>query len=171
MDDLVQCKFIEKRGKFRVTLLQAGYRGGGYFPGMSAFHRRFHTAFAHSIFLIRHRSAPFIGSPLGRDLDCQMGKPAVRGSAVPVLYLRRDVHDIPRMKLLRFLSPLLIISPGPRSPRGSARLCGGYASCSGIPAQRSHCPLPALRRKHVKVTLSFKIRCKCFILFPNREYA
>ena len=37
-----------------------------------------------------------------------MGEPAIRRRAVPVLHTRRDIHHIPRMKLLRRLSGFLI---------------------------------------------------------------
>lgn len=103
-----------------------------------------------SIFLRVHRLQPLIGSSLSRHLHRQMGKPAVRRRSMPVLYLRRDIHHIPGIKLLRRFtvsdsSPSPELSPDPRM-RGSAL---PPASLRYLPAPPTGCrslPAPSWQR-------------------------
>jgi hypothetical protein len=46
------------------------------------------------ILIFLYRLQPFIGSLLSRNLNCQMGKPAIWGGSMPMLYTSRNVDHI-----------------------------------------------------------------------------
>lgn len=48
------------------------------------------------------------------NLNGQINKPAVLGGTVPVLDIGWNFDDITRMKLIRRLSPFLIVTPASR---------------------------------------------------------
>ena len=57
------------------------------------------------------RFQPFVGGVYAGNFHCQVGKPAVRRGAVPVLHLRGDLHHVAGMELPGGLPPLLVIAP------------------------------------------------------------
>ena len=101
-----------------------------------------------------------------------MGKPAIRRRAMPVLHINRNIDHIPRMQLLRFLSPFLI-KPAPAYTYQNLTASGrGMMDMSVITASRfkGHIENPNLlcgqRRKKA---LPGKIPLKSVIGLPNRK--
>lgn len=64
----------------------------------------------HHILLIINCFKPFIASVFSRNFNCQMRKPTIRSSSMPMLYTNRNIHNISRTKPLCFLTPFLVIS-------------------------------------------------------------
>lgn len=83
-----------------------------------------------------HRLQPFIRAVPARNLNCQMGKPAIRCGSMPMLYARRNIHHITGVKLLGFLSPLLIVSPSAYTYQNLPAAGGCMMNMPVIPASR-----------------------------------
>ena len=65
------------------------------------------------IFFFTHWFTPLTAAVFSGYFHSQMGKPAVRRSAVPVLYTGHNVDHIAGVQLLRLLTPFLIVAaPG-----------------------------------------------------------
>ena len=63
------------------------------------------------IFFFTHWFAPLTAAVFSGYFHSQMGKPAVRRSAVPVLYTGHNVDHIAGVQLLRLFAPFLIVAP------------------------------------------------------------
>ena len=69
------------------------------------------SLFQFLIFFFTHRLTPLTAAVFSGYFHSQMGEPAVRRSAVPVLYIGHNVDHIAGVQLLRLFAPFLIVAP------------------------------------------------------------
>ena len=89
-----------------------------------------------AIHLVVHSLQPLVGAAISGHLQGQMGEPAVRSCAVPMLYLGRDVDHIPGMQLPGFLAPLLIPAPTGHADQDLAAALPGVVNVLVVAAAR-----------------------------------
>ena len=69
------------------------------------------SLFQFLIFFFTHWFTPLTAAVFSGYFHSQMGEPAVRRSAVPVLYTGHNVDHIAGVQLLRLFAPFLIVAP------------------------------------------------------------
>ena len=124
------------------------------------------------------RFQPFVGGVHAGNLHCQVGEPAVRRGAVPVLDAGGDIDDISGQDLHRLLAPLLIeAASGDSDEDLTAALIGMMdmpvvAAINWTPYSQS-LVVTGFNGIHVCalcelfVTSSFARLFLCFVLVPN----